>query len=183
MRTLTKLPPRNKDGHVLAVVETPGGSAAKFDYDSDLRVFTLSRALTAGQTFLHDFGFIPGTLAEDGDPIDVTIISDFATASGVVIPCRLIGVVRLTQRSRSGEKKGERERNDRLLAVPVGAQRMDDIKRPDDLSSQLRKEIEQFFLDVTEFTGKDAKIEGTEGPSAAERCLEEAIARAKGKGE
>ena len=113
MPNLLKIPTWADEGHVYAVVETPRGSTCKLDFDPDLRVFTLAKPLMAGLTYPYDWGFIPSTKAEDGDPLDVLVIHDAQTYPGVVLRCRPIGILELEQTS-----KGKRERNDRVFAVP-----------------------------------------------------------------
>src|SRR5438309_10832604 len=103
MPDLLKLPVRNKDGDVLVVVETPRGSAAKLEFDPELQVFTLSKGLILGLTYPYDWGFIPSTEGEDGDPVDVLVMHDAATAPGLVLKCKVIGVLEVVQ-SEKGKK-------------------------------------------------------------------------------
>ena len=100
MPDLLKLPTRNNSGDVYVVVETPRGSAAKLEYDPELRVFTLSKALFLGLTYPYDWGFIPSTKGEDGDPIDALVLHDAATAPGLVLKCKIIGVLEVLQARR-----------------------------------------------------------------------------------
>src|SRR5256885_1212997 len=116
MTNLIKLPAFDDDGNVHVVVETPRGARAKLTYDPDLRVFILSKSLMAGLTYPHDWGFIPSTVAEDGDPVDVLVIHDAATSPGLVIKCKVIGVLEILEQD--GKKK---QRNDRVMAVPVNS--------------------------------------------------------------
>ena len=114
MADLNKLPVRDKDGNVYVVVETPRGSSAKLEFDPELQVFTLSKSLILGLTYPYDWGFIPSTRGEDGDPLDALILHDAATAPGLVLKCKIIGVLEVLQL-----EKGKRKiRNDRLIAVP-----------------------------------------------------------------
>jgi inorganic pyrophosphatase len=100
--------------HLFAVVETPRGSRAKLKFDVKLGIFTLAKPLLAGLTYPYDWGFIPSTRAEDGDPLDVLIIHDAATYPGLVLKCRPIGVLEVAQST-----KQKKERNDRIFAVAV----------------------------------------------------------------
>ena len=113
MPNLLKIPTWADEEHIYAVVETPRGSTCKLDFDPDLRVFTLAKPLMAGLTYPYDWGFIPSTKAEDGDPLDVLVIHDAQTYPGVVLRCRPVGILEVEQKS-----KGKRERNDRVFAVP-----------------------------------------------------------------
>jgi Inorganic pyrophosphatase len=88
MTNLLKLPTWADKQHIYAVVETPRGSTCKLDFDPELRAFTLAKPLMAGLTYPYDWGFIPSTKAEDGDPLDVLVIHDAQTYPGVVLRCR-----------------------------------------------------------------------------------------------
>jgi inorganic pyrophosphatase len=112
---LLKLPVRNDHGDVHVVVETTRGSAAKLEYDPEMKVFTLSKELLLGLTYPYDWGFIPSTKGQDGDPIDALVLHDAATAPGLVLRCKIIGVLEVLQKEKG--KKGIR--NDRLIAVPA----------------------------------------------------------------
>jgi inorganic pyrophosphatase len=105
MPNLVKLPPFSDNGDIRVVIEIPRGSRAKLDYDPKLQTFTLSKSLLVGLTYPHDWGFVPSTKAEDGDPLDIMVIHDAATFPGLVLTCRVIGVLQIEQRS-----KGKREK-------------------------------------------------------------------------
>ena len=79
MANLLKLPPWSADRSLHVVIETPRGSAVKVKLDADLRVFTIARPLPEGMVYPFDFGFVPGTRAEDGDPLDAVVYWDVAT--------------------------------------------------------------------------------------------------------
>src|ERR1700745_3774608 len=119
MAGLLNVPARNGDGDAHVVVETPRGSAAKLEYDPELQVFTLSKALILGLTYPYDWGFIPSTKGEDGDPLDALILHDTATNPGLVLKCKIIGVLEVVQTE--GGKHAIR--NDRLIAVPRHSRR------------------------------------------------------------
>src|SRR5262245_34939487 len=106
--TLDPLAPEDKRT-VQVVVETPKGSRNKYAFDAETRVFTLKKVLPAGMAFPYDFGFIPSTKAEDGDPIDVLVLMDEPAFSGCVLSCRLIGVIEGEQSN--GKKNGKKIRN------------------------------------------------------------------------
>src|SRR6202790_5777779 len=109
MTNFAKLPTWMDKSHVYAVVETPRGSRAKLAFDPKLSVFTLAKPLFAGLTYPYDWGFIPSTQAEDGDPLDVLVIHDAGTYPGLVLRCKPIGVLEVLQTT-----KGGKERNDRV---------------------------------------------------------------------
>src|SRR3954452_19067171 len=100
MPNLVNLPPFTEDGDVYVVVETPRGSRAKFDYDPKIKTFTLSKSLLTGLTYPHDWGFVPSTKADDGDPIDIMVVHDGRDLSGIVLTCRVIGILQIEQKSK-----------------------------------------------------------------------------------
>src|SRR5436190_6008911 len=119
-----------------AVIETPQGSRNKYKYDEEMGLFTLSKVLPAGSDFPFSFGFIPRTLAEDGDPLDVLVLADEPVPVGCIVPCRVIGVLKAEQ------TEGKRTmRNDRLIAAAAGSRDLEEVKSFMSLSSGLRREI------------------------------------------
>jgi inorganic pyrophosphatase len=152
MPNLLKIPTWADEEHVYAVVETPRGSTVKLDFDPELRVFTLAKPLMAGLAYPYDWGFIPSTKAEDGDPLDVLVIHDAQTYPGVVLRCRPIGILKVEQTS-----KGTKERNDRVFAVPDRSPLETDLKDVRHLPSRAREELEQFFLATNAL--EDKKLE------------------------
>jgi inorganic pyrophosphatase len=165
-------PAFRQDGSVNVVVETPRGSQAKFKYDPETGAIMLSRPLPAGVVYPYDWGYIPSTRAADGDPIDVMVLWDGTSFPGVVLPSRLIGVLRVEQ---TGAEPGRRERNDRLFALPIKAPRSAHVQTIFDLPERVRLEIEQFFQTVVAFEGKDLRLLGFEGKDEADRVLRSAI--------
>jgi inorganic pyrophosphatase len=181
MVDLQKLPVRDKKGDVHVVVETPRGSAAKLEFDPVLQLFTLSKALILGLTYPYDWGFIPSTTGEDGDPIDVLVLHDAATTPGLILKCKIIGVLEVVQTE--GGKHAIR--NDRIIAVPRHSHREQAEKDARDLSKQVRSEIEKFFAATDELEKKELKFLGWKGPKTGNRLVEKAAKQFKkdnGKG-
>ena len=166
--SLASLPARRSDGSGPVVVESPRGCSSKFKYDLTLDAVVLSRPLPEGVSYPHDWGFIPSTRASDGDPLDVMVLWDGTSYPGVVIPCRLIGVLQVEQ---TNLETRDRERNDRLAAVPLKAPDLESVSSVFDLSERARAELERFFLNAVAFEGKDLKILGWAGPSEAESLV------------
>jgi inorganic pyrophosphatase len=181
MVDLRKLPVRDKKGDVYVVVETPRSSAAKLEFDPDLQLFTLSKSLILGLTYPYDWGFIPSTKGEDGDPIDALILHDTATTPGLVLKCKIIGVLEVVQT----EDGKHAIRNDRLIAVPRHSHREQAENDARDLPKQVRTEIEKFFVATDELESKELKFLGWKGPKTGERLIEKAakqFKKANGKG-
>jgi inorganic pyrophosphatase len=152
------------------VIETPKGRRNKFDYDSDLEAFTLGGLLPEGMSFPFDFGFVPSTAAEDGDPIDVMVLMDEPAHVGCVLTIRVIGVIQAQQTD-----DGKTTENDRLIGVAVHSYNHEDIQSISDLNKSLLDQIEEFFVSYNKGRGKKFKVTGVHGPSKAIKRLERAI--------
>lgn len=166
MTNLLKLPAWADEKHIHAVIETPRGSICKLDFDPKLRVFTLAKPLMAGLAYPYDWGFIPSTEAEDGDPLDVLVIHDAHTYPGVVLRCLPVGILKVEQ-----QKKGKKERNDRVFAVPDRSPLETDLKDIRHLPPRAREELEQFFLATNVLEDKDLKFLGWRGPERAIKMI------------
>jgi inorganic pyrophosphatase len=154
---------------VHVIIESPRGSAVKLKYDARLEAFTLSRPLPDGVVFPYDWGFVPSTRAADGDPLDVMVLWDGASFPGVVLECRLVGMLAVEQ-NRKG-RPTERQRNDRVFAVPIGAPRQSSVKTVGALPARVKRELEAFFVAATAFENKQLEFLGWAGPAAAQRLV------------
>jgi len=166
------VPACRQDGSVNVVVESSRGSTVKLKFQPEYECFELSRPLPSGLVYPHDWGFVPSTRAADGDPLDVFIAWTEATPTGTVVPCRLIGALNVEQNSRSS---GGRERNDRLVAIPIKAAAMDDVTSVLDLSGRWREEVERFFVASVAFENKDLELLGWSGAADAHALLRRAM--------
>ena len=121
-----------------AVIEIPYGSNIKYEIDKDSGAVVVDRVLYSAMFYPANYGFIPSTLADDGDPADVLVLNEYPLQAGSVIPCRLIGVLVMEDESGMDEK---------LLAVPVTKidPRYDGIKSIDDLPKATLDKIKNFF--------------------------------------
>jgi inorganic pyrophosphatase len=162
---LLSLPARGEDGVLNVVVETPAGSRAKLKYSPTLGTFVLSRPLALGVAYPFDWGFVPGTRAPDGDPVDVLVLSDVATFPGVVVCCRPVAVLQVEQNA----KRGGRERNDRIVVEPAPTRRP---AMP--LVDRVRQELEAFFVAATVGEGKALEILGWADAAAADALVRDA---------
>ena len=145
------------------VIETPKGSRNKIDYDPELGVFELAGVLPEGSVFPYDFGFVPCTLGEDGDPLDVLVFLDEPVSTGCLVGVRLIGVIEAEQT----EQDGQTTRNDRLLAVATHAHTHCNVKALEDLRPKMVEEIEHFFRSYNETKGKVFRPTSRGGPERA----------------
>lgn len=166
--SIKSLPPYGKDGVVHALIEIPTGSRNKYEYDPDLDIVALDRTLYGAVHFPTEYGFVPGTRASDGDPLDILVMVEDPTFPGCLLRVRLLGVLTI-------DDDGGKE--PKLLAVPVEEPRFatyDDIK---DIPPHLLAEIENFFTIYTQLEGKKVKALGWQGAKQATKALDAAIMR------
>lgn len=176
MSDLTTLPHQldAKKGTCRAIIETPKGCRNKFDYDPDSNLFKLGGLLPEGMMFPFDFGFIPSTLGDDGDPLDILVLMDAPAHVGCLIEVRLVGVISAEQ-----IEDGDKETNDRLLGVAVHSYNHEDITTIDEVSKTLLSQIEEFFVSYNKQRGKKFRITGTGGPKKAIKFLKNGIKKQK----
>lgn len=167
------LPAFGSNDAIHVVVESPRGSSVKLKYDPHLEAFTLSRPLPEGLIYPYDWGFVPSTRASDGDPLDAIVVWDRPSFPGVVLACRLIGVLVAEQNSK--QHAGRRERNDRLIALPLEAARFATIRSVDDLPARMKEEIEAFFVASTAFEKKNLTFGGWSNAGTALDLLKASI--------
>jgi len=159
-------PTRKKDNLVQVIIETPAGSRNKFSYDPDQGIFTLKKVLPAGMTFPYDFGFLPQTIAQDGDPLDVLLLMDQPAFPGISVHAHLIGVIEGEQLD--GKKK---TRNDRLVAVAHATNAYANVRKLADLPGKWLKELEDFFVNFHQLEGKTCRLLGCKGAGVAFHLL------------
>jgi inorganic pyrophosphatase len=145
-----------------AVIECPRGVSGKFAYEPRIEAFELKRILPDGMVFPLDFGFIPQTLGEDGDPLDIMVFADQPTPVGVVLTVRLIGVIEAEQTD-----DGKTFRNDRLLAVAETSRLFSVLNRLDDLDPALSENLTRFWINYEAARGVDFKVLGIEDGAKA----------------
>ena len=172
MGDLTKLPHQlyAKKRICRAVIETPKGNRNKFDYDPAAGLFMLGGLLPEGMMFPFDFGFIPSTLGDDGDPLDIMVLMDAPAHVGCLIEVRIVGIIEAKQ-----TEDGKTERNDRLLGVAVHSYDHEGIQSIGDVSKTLLEQVEEFFVSYNKQRGKKFTITGTGGPKKAIKHLKAGI--------
>ena len=155
------------------VIETPQGSRNKFNFDPKRGIFKLGGVLPTGASFPFDFGFVPATQGEDGDPLDVLVLMDAPAFAGCLVPCRLIGVIEAEQTERDGRTM----RNDRLIAVADNSHTHGEIQELNDLSQNLLEEIAYFFQSYNEIKGKKFQVLHHRGAKAAHKLVQQGAAK------
>jgi inorganic pyrophosphatase len=170
---------RNKD-EWRVVIETPKHSRNKYKFDEEVGGYILNGVLPEGMSFPYDFGFLPSTVAEDGDPLDVLLLMDEPAFCGCIVPARLIGVIEAEQT----ESDGSSTRNDRLVAISTKCRTDGNIKSVKDLDKDKLCEIQQFFVSYNRVRGKKFKLLNLGGPTKADKLARASIKKkggAKGK--
>jgi inorganic pyrophosphatase len=159
---------------LLVVIETPKGSPNKMAFEPRFGAFVLKGVLPAGAVFPFDFGFVPSTLGDDGDPLDVLVLMDAPVATGCVVPSRLIGVIEAEQ-----TEDGHTRRNDRLLAVATKSATHRSIKDLRDVSDDLIAQIEHFFVSYNAAKGKRFAVKRRAGKQHAAALIAAGVKRAR----
>ena len=163
-----------EEGTCRAIIETPKGCRNKFDYDAESNLFMLGGLLPEGMMFPFDFGFVPCTLGDDGDPLDILVLMDAPAHVGCLIEVRLIGVISAEQ-----SEDGKKETNDRLLGVAIHSYDHQDLKTIADVSKTLLSQLEEFFVSYNKQRGKKFKITGTGGPRKAIKFVKRGMKKQK----
>lgn len=174
MPSLEALPTRNRSGDCLAVIEASQGSRNKLKYRPAWRAFELSGVLPLGLLFPYDFGFLPSTLGDDGDPLDVLVLADSALPPGTVVACRIAGVIEAEQQDRG---KSQARRNDRIVGVAVESHRYRECRTLDDIAANVLEEIERFFAFYNAQKGGRFSVLARRGPEAARALIDEGARR------
>lgn len=156
-----------------AVIETPKGRRSKYDYDPESGLFRLHSLLPEGMSFPSDFGFIPSTLAEDGDPEDIMVLADEPSPVGVLVEARLLGVIE-TEKAAEGRKM----RNDRIVAAPAISRLHAQVRALGDLGQAYVDDLARFWVDKGRIEGKPVRVLGVGGPDRAVKLIETAAAAA-----
>jgi inorganic pyrophosphatase len=151
---------------VYAVIEIPKGSRNKYEYDKDLESFALDRVLYSPFVYPADYGLIPQTIYDDGDPMDIMVLMEQPTFPGCIIEARPIGIMRMIDGG---------DMDDKILAVPLNDPRFTDIKDIDDVPSHLLKEISHFFKEYKHLEGKTTEVIGWENAEKAFEAINHSI--------
>lgn len=153
-------------GLLHVIVDTPKGSRIKFKYERETRSYVASHLFPAGTFFPFDFGSIPSTLAEDGDPLDVLVLMEEPSFTGCLVSVRPIGVLEAEQ-----TQDGKTRRNDRILGVADVSRTYRELSELADVPDRLLNEIERFFVFYNEERGRKFEVIGRFGPDRASRLV------------
>jgi len=158
----------DESGNLRVLVDTPRGSAVKYKLDVEKGVYRVAHMLAAGLAFPYDFGSVPGTLAEDGDPLDVLVLAEAGTFPGCLIEVRLVGalVARQTQNGRT-------MRNDRLIGVAAESRAYSRIRAMRQVPKRLVDDVERFFVAYNEARGRRFRVDRRVNAAGARRLVSE----------
>jgi inorganic pyrophosphatase len=170
---MTKRTATKREETQVVIIETPRGSRNKYKYDEESGRIKLSKVMPEGMMFPYDFGFIPGTKADDGDPLDVLVLSDEPMFPGCEVECRLIGVIKANQK-----EKGEENRNDRIIAVARASVLYAGVKELSDLEPAVLKQIEAFFTNYQKVRDIEYSILERGGTRSAQELVQQAFRKA-----
>ncbi len=150
------------------VIEVPKGCQNKYEFDSSTGRLVLNRVLYSPLHYPGEYGFVPDTLAEDGDPLDALVMSTIATFPGCVVPTRVLGAL---------DMRDEKGPDTKILAVVSVDPRLDEIGCLADVPHHFLREVEHFFRVYKELEGKGCEIQGWRGEAEAWAIVEEARRR------
>jgi inorganic pyrophosphatase len=154
------------------IVEIPKNSGNKYEYDPACGVFRLDRPLYSPMHYPGDYGFIPGTIAEDGDPLDILALVEEPSFPGCLIEVRPVGVLNMLDQNAPDQK---------VLSIPNRSPRFEEIRTIDQVPHHVRREIEHFFGIYKELEGKRTEMHGWQSAEEAHRAIERSRARYLGR--
>ncbi|MEA5577031.1 inorganic diphosphatase [Anabaena sp. UHCC 0451] len=167
---LSLIPAQPKPGVINVLIEIPGGSKNKYEFDKELNAFALDRVLYSSVKYPYDYGFIPNTLADDGDPLDGMVMMDEPTFPGCVIPARPIGYLEMIDGG---------DRDEKILCVPDKDPRYAHVKSLKDIPNHRLDEIAEFFRSYKNLEKKVTEILGWQDVEMVQPLVEKFIKAAK----
>ena len=167
---LSRIPAQPEPGLINVLVEIVGGSKNKYEFDKDLNAFILDRVLFSSVKYPYDYGFVPNTLADDGDPLDGMVLMDEPTFPGCVIASRPIGMLEMIDGG---------DRDEKILCVPAEDPRYSDVKSLEDVAPHRLEEIAEFFRSYKNLEKKVTEILGWQDVDKVAALVDQCIAAAK----
>ncbi len=166
MTVWKKIPPKDGDDIVNVIVEISKGSMNKYEIDKETGMLVLDRVLYSAMHYPLDYGFIPRTYCDDGDPLDVFIVSTEPLLPGSLVKVRVVG---------GFEMIDDGEKDDKLIGVVSDDPRFNHINDLDELGEHLQKEIKHFFEHYKDLQGKEVKVKSFLNKEEALKILDESI--------
>ncbi|MDP2593780.1 MAG: inorganic diphosphatase [bacterium] len=147
------------------IIEIPRGSKNKYEIDKETGLIKLDRVMHSAQDYPFDYGFVPQTLWDDGDALDVVLLTTHPLASGILVEARPVGIMHMTDGGEADEK---------VIAVPTGDPRFAELKDITDANPHTLKEIAHFFATYKQIQKKEVTVGDFEGKAAAQAAFERA---------
>jgi inorganic pyrophosphatase len=163
---LSRIPAQPKPGVINVLIEIPAGSKNKYEFDKDLNAFALDRVLYSSVQYPYDYGFVPNTLADDGDPLDGMVIIDQPTFPGCIIAARPIGMLEMIDGG---------DRDEKILCVPDADPRYSNVTSLKDIASHRLDEIAEFFKTYKNLEKKVTQILGWHDVDKVKPLVEQCI--------
>jgi inorganic pyrophosphatase len=167
---------KNAPDEVNIVIEIRRGDRNKYEMDKETGYITLDRVTGVSMNYPTDYGYLPGTLCEDGDPLDALLVIAESVPHGVVVAARPVGVLRMVDAGENDEK---------LICVPVHDITSDHIKELDDLEPNFKQIVEHYYSHYKDWKngwkGADVRFDGWGDAAAAKQVITDSIARVKTK--
>lgn len=148
---------------ITAIVEIPKGSKNKYEIDKETGLIALDRAMYTAQDYPFDYGYVPQTLWDDDDAVDVIILTSNPLDSGILVRVRPVGIMNMID---------DGEADDKIIAVPTTDPRFDEILELDDVNSHTLKEMEHFYATYKNLQDKEVEVTGFKGKEAAVAAFE-----------
>lgn len=148
---------------VNVIIEIPKGSKNKYEIDKETGLIALDRAMHTSQDYPFDYGFVPRTLWDDDDAVDVIVLTTYPLASGILVRVRPIGLMKMID---GGES------DDKIISVPIEDPRFNDVNDVDDVNPHILKEIQHFLMTYKDLQDKVVEISGFEGHESAVAAFE-----------
>ncbi len=153
---------KNVPETINCIIEIPKGSKNKYEIDKETGLIHLDRALHSAQDYPFDYGFMPQSHWDDGDPLDIVVLTTYPLAPGILVKVRPVAIVHMIDDGDSDAK---------IIAVPEKDPRWDDVQDLKDINKHTVKEIEHFFLTYKKIQGKEVQIDGIGDAAAAKEAV------------
>lgn len=170
---LSRIPAQPKPGLINVLIEIAAGSKNKYEYDKDLQAFALDRVLYSSVQYPYDYGFVPNTLADDGDPLDGMVLMDEPTFPGCIIAARPVGMLEMIDGG---------DRDEKILCVPDKDPRYANVKSLKDIAPHRLDEIAEFFRSYKNLEKKVTEIRGWQDVDRVMPLVEQCVKAGNEKG-
>jgi inorganic pyrophosphatase len=164
MNLLHDIAPGTKD-EMNVIIEINKGSKNKYEIDKETGIIALDRVMHSAQDYPFDYGFVPQTLWDDGDALDVVLLTTYPLFPGLLVTARPVGIMHMIDGGEADEK---------MIAVPTGDPRFADVKDLKDVNPHTLKEIAHFFATYKQIQKKEVQVGEFEGKEAAQTAFERA---------